>query len=226
VGSAKSTGRIVGILLLVQLVGLTVAFISLLPITTPDFLENAARVSFKIRAAVLLLLANGALTIGMSIAAFTVLRQYSYKMSLWLLAFSIIWFSMQAVDNVHILSMLSLSQQYAQGGTFNAELLGSLAATLRSTRTWAHATELLVIDTWFFIFYGLLFRSAVVPRALAGFALIMVLVHTTAIGLPVFVGYNRVLVLAYSLALSYLAVSIWLVVKGFEERYNSNEGIA
>jgi hypothetical protein len=140
-------------------------------------------------------------------------------MALWLLALSVIWFSMQAVDNTHILSMLSLSQQYAQGGAADAGLFGAPATALRSTRRLAHYTELLVIDCWFCVFYGLLFRSSVVPRALAGFGLIMVIVHTAGITLPTFIGYSNVLPLAYSLALSYLAVGTWLVVKGFEERH-------
>jgi hypothetical protein len=167
---------------------------------------------------VLLLFAGGAVTIGIAIAGFPVFREYSYRMALWFVALSIIWFSMQAVDNIHILSMLSLSQQYTQGGAVNAELFGALATAVSSTRRWAHYTELLVIDCWFFMFYCLLFRLSLVPRPLAGFGLIMVLVHTAAITLPPFIGYSNVLVLAYSLALSYLAVGSWLVVKGFEER--------
>lgn len=217
--SAKSMGRIIGMLLFAQLVGLTLGFILLLPITTSTFLENAAGVAFQIRLAVLLLFASSALTMGISIAGFPVLREYSYRMALWFVAFSIIWFTMQAVDNVHILSMLSLSQQYTGGGASNAELVGALATVLRSTRRWAHYTELLVIDCWFLVFYGLLFRSSLVPRMLAGFGLIMVIIHFAAIPLPVFLGYNSVLVLAYSMALSYLAVGGWLIVKGFEERY-------
>ena len=216
--SAKSTGRVIGMLLFVQLVGLTLAFILLMPVTTAAFLENAAGIAAQIRAAVLLLFANGALTIGIAIAAFPVLRKYSHRMALWLLAFGVIWFSMQAVDNAHILSMLSLSQQYAAGGATNAELFGALAAALRSTRRWAHYTELLVIDCWFFVFYGALFRSSLVPRALAGFGVVMVFIHATGITLPVFLGYGIVPPMAYSLALSYLAVGTWLVVKGFEER--------
>jgi hypothetical protein len=201
------------------LVVLALPFILLVPITTSAFLENAAGISFQIRVAVLLLFASSALTIGIAIAGFPVFREYSCRMALWFVALSVIWFSMQAVDNVHILSMLSLSQQYAQGGASNAELFGALATAVRSTRVWAHYTELLVIDTWFFVFYSLLFRFSLVPRALTGFGLIMVIVHTTAITLPMFLGYNRVLVLAYSLALSHLAVASWLVVKGFEERH-------
>jgi hypothetical protein len=217
--SAKSIGRIIGVLLLVQLVVLALPFILLLPITTSTFLENAAAISVQIRMAVLLLFASSALTVGIALAGFPVFREYSYRMALGFLAVSIIWFSMQAVDNVHILYMLSLSQQYAQGGASNAELFGALATAVRSTRVWAHYTELLVIDIWFFVLYSLLFRFSLVPRALAGFAMIMVIVHATAITLPMFIGYSRVMVLAYSLALSYLAVGIWLVVKGFDERH-------
>jgi hypothetical protein len=211
-------------MLFMQLVVLALGFILLLPITTPDFLGNAAGASSQIRVAVLLLFACGALTIGIAIAGFPVFREHSPRMALWFLAFSVIWFSMQAVDNVHILSVLSLSQQYAQGGAANAELLGALATAARSTRVWAHYTELLVIDSWFFVFYGLLFRFSLVPRALAGFGLIMVIAHAAAITLPMFVGYSRVMVLAYSLTLSYLAVGTWLVVKGFDERRTEAHG--
>jgi Domain of unknown function (DUF4386) len=215
--SAKSIGRIIGILLFVQLVGLAVGFILLLPIATPGFLENGAGAASQIKAAVLLLFANGALTIGIAIAAFPVFREYSVRVALWFLALSIIWFSMQAVDNIHILSMLSLSQQYTQGGALNAELFGALATAVSSTRRWAHYTELLVIDIWFVVFYIALFRFALVPRVLAGFGLIMVIVHAAGITLPVLVGYSSVLVLAYSMTLSYLVLGTWLVVKGFGE---------
>lgn len=216
--SAKSMGRIIGMLLFVQLVGLTLPFILLMPITTSGFLENAAGIAFQIKVAVFLLFANGALTIGIAIAAFPVFREYSYRMALWFVALSVIWFSMQAVDNVHILSMLSLSQQYAEGGASNAELFGVLGAAVRSTRRWAHYTELLVINTWFFVFYISLFRFALVPRVLAGFGLIMVIVHTTGITLPMFLGYSSMPPMGFSLALSHLALGTWLVVKGFEER--------
>ncbi len=214
---AKSVGRIIGMLLFVQLVGLTLPFILLMPITTAGFLENAAGLALQIRVAVLLLFANGALTIGIAIAAFPVLREHGYSMALWFLALSVIWFSMQAIDNAHILSMLSLSQRYAEGGALNAELFGALAALARSSRRWAHYTELLVIETWFFVFYGLLFRLSLVPRRLAGFGLIMVIVHAAGITLPMFIGYGSVPLLGFSLALSHLAMGSWLVAKGFDE---------
>jgi hypothetical protein len=215
---AKSTGRIIGILLFVQLAGLILPFVLLMPITTSGFLENAAGIAFQIKVAVLHLFANGAVTLGIAIAAFPVLREYSVGMALWFLALSVIWFSMQAVDNAHILSMLSLSQQYAEGGASNAELFQTLGAVVRSTRRWAHYTELLVIDCWIFMLYSILYRFRLIPRALAAFGLITVIIHTTAITLPMFVGYPSVPLLGVSLGLSHIALALWLLVKGFEER--------
>jgi hypothetical protein len=136
---------------------------------------------------------------------------------------SVIWFAMQAVDNAHILFMLSLSQQYAEGGASSAELFGALGALARSSRVWAHYTELLVVEIWFFVFYGLLFRLWLVPRLLAGFGLLMVLVHAGAITLPMFIGYSGLPPLGVSLGLSHLVVGGWLVAKGFDE---SEESIA
>ncbi len=58
-----------------------------------------------------------------------------------------------------------------------------------------------------------------IPRALAGFGLLAVLLHTAGIPLPMFLGYPSVLPLGFSLALSHLAVGAWLAVKGFKESH-------
>ena len=77
------------------------------------------------------------------------------------------------MDNVHILSMLSLSQQYAEGGTANVDVWETVATAVRVSRRWAHYTGLLIIDAWFFAFYGVLFRFSLVTRTLAALGLAM-----------------------------------------------------
>lgn len=221
--TAKGVGRLTGVLLFVQLVGLSLPFILMMPATTSAFLENAAGISFQTTLAVMLLFANGALTIGIALGVFPVFREYSARMALCLLTFSVIWFVMQAVDNAHILSMLSLSQQYVDAGGANPELFNALGSTLRSTRRWVHYSELLVIDIWFFVFYSILFRFAMVPRALAGFGLIAVILHTAGITLPMFLGYPSVMALGFSLAISHVAIGAWLLAKGFPERLRGEE---
>jgi hypothetical protein len=217
--SAQSTGRLIGILLLVQLAGLIVPFVLLQPLTrgSRDYLANAAASSFQIKLAVFLLFANCALTIGIAIAAFPIFRQYSEAMALWLVALSVIMFTLQAFDNAHILSMLSLSQQYAQAAGPD-DLFPALAAMVGSTRKWAHYSELFVIDAWIFMLYGLLYRFALVPRALAVLGLTTVLLHFTGIPLPLFLGYRSVTLMGAAMALSHLALAFWLMARGFKER--------
>jgi hypothetical protein len=178
---------------------------------------NAAGSSLQIKLAVFLLFANCALTIGITITAFRVFRQYSEAMALWLFAVSVVMLVLQAVDNVHVLSMLSLSQQFAQAGG-PEELFQSLAAAVGATRRWAHLTELLAIDSWIFLLYSVLYRFSLVPRALAAFGLLTVLLHFTGIPLRGLLGYSIVTPMGVAMALSHMTLAIWLLARGFRER--------
>jgi len=218
--TAKSTGRMVGVLLFLQLAGLTGPFVLLFPLMAGPqaALANAAGASLQIKLAVVLLLVNCALTIGITIASFAIFRQLSEAMALWLLAASVILFVAQAVDNVHIMSMLSLSQEYVRTGASGGGLFQALAEVVGSTRKWAHFTELLVIDCWIFLFYAVLYRFALVPRALAVFGLVTVLFHFTGIPLLGFLGYGVVMPMGASMAVSHVALALWLVIRGFDAR--------
>ena len=213
--AARRTGRLVGALLCFQLAGLIVPFVLLIPITTgpENYLVNAAGASFQIRLAVLLLFANCALTIGITVAAFPVFRQHSQAMTLWLLVASVIVFVLQAADNVHVLSMLSLSQQHAQAGGAH-EFFLTMAAAVGATRKWTHLTELLAIDGWIFLLYGALYRFALVPRAIAAFGLVTVTLHFTGIPLPGLLGYGSVTLMGMPMALSHITLAIWLIARG------------
>ncbi|HEX6104812.1 MAG TPA: DUF4386 domain-containing protein [Gemmatimonadales bacterium] len=204
-------------LLLVHLVGLILPFVLLLPLTTDPrtYMANAVEASSRITSAVFLLFANGALTIGITILLVPVFRRYSEALTLWLLAASVIMFLLQAVDNVHVLSMVSLSREYAEAGG-SEELFPTLAAAIGSTRRWAHLTELLAIDCWIFLLYTVLYRSRLVPRALAVFGLTTVLLHVTGIPLRGFLGYGPVALMGVPMALSHLALGMWLAARGFD----------
>ena len=221
--SAKRVGRIIGTLLCVQLAGLIVPFVLLHPLTTADFFTNAAASSSQIKVAVFLLLANCALTIGISLVAWQqVFHRHSEALALLLVAVSIIMFSLQAVDNAHLMSMLSLSEQYAQTGRAD-EYFQTLAMVVRSTRKWVHYSELLVIDSWICVLYSMLYRSRLVPRALAAFGLMTVLLHFAAIPLPLFLGYSGMTQLGVPMAFSQLALAVWLMTKGFGEGHQPEE---
>ncbi len=195
--------------------GLMAAFIMMKPGVGTEYLTQAAGAGAAIRTAVILLMINGAITLVISLAAFPVIRRYSLHMAIALVAVSAVWIVMQLVDNVYLLSMLGLSRRFAEGGAVNADLYNMVAAQLRSTRVVAHYTELLVIDIWFGLFFGALFAFRLVPRVLSAIGLLAVALHIIGIPMSMFAGYATILDLAYGLAISYLLVGGWLLLKGF-----------
>ncbi len=226
--SAKSVGRTVGVLLLLHLAaGLTVPFILLNPvIAPPGFLANAAGSPNQVRAAVLLLFVGSAIAIAVASAAWSVFRQYSSAMALWLLGLAIASFSLQAVDNAHLMSMLSLSQEYVKVGAGNADLFNALAVVAGSARKWSHYSFLLVVGSWIFLLCALLYRFRLVPRVLAAFGLVGSLLQIAGVTLRGLWGYPPETRLAMPLAPAYVALAVWLIVKGFDERHRPLEAQA
>jgi hypothetical protein len=215
----RGRGRLVGGLTFLQLVGLIVPFVLLLPIATPpgEYLASAADSSTRVLAGVLLLLVNGAVTIGISIAAWPTLRRTSEALALWLVVLGALMLAVQMVDNIHILSMLSLSQAHAAAGAA-ADSLREVAAAIGATRRWAHLSELLVIDAWILVFYLSLIRAGALPRLLSAFGLLTVAAHFVAIPLPGFLGLRAVVEAGMPMALSHVATAAWLVAKGLGPR--------
>ena len=97
----------------------------------------------------------------------------------------------------------------------------ALASVVGATRRWAHLSELALIDGWIFLFYGALYRFAVVPRAVAVFGLATVVLHFIGVPLRGFLGYGPVALMAMPMALSHVTTSIWLVARGFDERHRT-----
>jgi hypothetical protein len=220
--TAKSTGRTIGILLLLQLAaGLTVPFILLHSITTgsPAFLTAAAESSFQIRSAVLISFVGGALTVTLGLTALPVFRRYSNATALWFLIVCVMSFTLDIVHDATVMSMLSLSQQYVSGGAAEPVLYQALGAAVASTRRWAHFTQLVAIGGWIFIFYTSLLRFRLIPRALAALGVIGITLQFTGVTLMMFLGYRVIGEMAMAMLPIQIVTAVWLMVKGFDERH-------
>lgn len=217
--TAKGAGRVVGVMVLAQM---TAAFLVnqflLGPVfAPPGYLANAAAHPLSMRLAVLIGLGTGVLTAAIAIAASPVFRRHSRQMALWFLVLAGVNFALTAVENMAVMSLLSLSQAYAKAGGADAALFETLRVVVGSARNWAHYINLTVSGGMLLVLYGVLCRFALVPRALAAFGLGAVLLQLTAVTMPLF-GRPIVFALLMPLALSHLMLSVWLMVKGFAER--------
>ncbi len=218
--SAKSTGRTLGVLLLLQLAAaLMVPFILLRPLTvgSPGFLTAAAENSFQIRSAVLLFFVGSALTVSLGVTALPVLRRYGSGWAHWFLVICAISFTLDAVHNATVMAMLSLSEQYVGEGAADPGVYWVVGAAVASARRWAHYSQLVAIGGWIFVFYASLFRFALIPRALAALGLVGIVLQFIGVTLLMYLGYSTVGWMAMPLLPIQITTAVWLMVKGFRE---------
>lgn len=218
--SVKSTGRTVGVLLLLQLAfGLMLPFILWYPLMrgAPAFLADAAAKASQIRAGVFLSFVGAALTLAIGITSFPIFRRYSYTLALWFLAACLISCTLDAIQNATVMSMLSLSNEYVKVSAADNGVFLGLGALAASTRRWVHYTQLVGFGFWIFLFYISLLRSALIPRVLAGLGVVGILLQFTGVTLFGFLGYANVMQMAMPLFPIHVTAGLWLIVKGFRE---------
>lgn len=217
--SAKTIGRTFGVLLLLQaVIGSTVNFGLLGTAITgpPGFLTNAAANSTQMSLAALLMILSGFISIGLSTTAWPIFRRYSSRAALAYVAISGAGLAVAAVESAAIMSMLSLSQEYTKTAAPDASQFEITGTVVRYARYWAHYTHLLIGSGMLFLVYSTLFRFGLVPRVLAGIGLASILLQMTGLALPFF--GNRVnFYLLAPMGFCHLALSIWLVAKGFRD---------
>ena len=217
--SAKRTGQIIGLLIFVQLIcGLLVSFVLLSPLASSQgFLENAAGSSLQLSLAVVFWFAAGALSIAIAITAWPIFRQYSSAMALWFLSLGVASFALFAVENATVMSMLYLSKSYVAESAPDPALYKALGAVVRSAYAWVGNTSALVAEAMILVHFSILYRFALIPRALSGFGFVAVLLKIIAITMPFF-GYPAVMLMVFPMIVGYVALALWLIAKGFEER--------
>ena len=219
--AGATVGRLVGVLVVLHLpAGLIVPFILLQPLVgSQGVLVSAAGLANQIRVAVFLLFIGSALPVAITSAGWRVFRDYSAAMALWLFALAVASFTLQAVDNAHILSMLTLSQQYAEAGAAKLESFQALALVVGAARKWSHYAFLLTIGCWMLLFFALLFRFRLVPRWLAVLGLAGAIMQIGGVSVRGLLGLSPETRLAMPLAPIYVLVAVWLMVRGFNDRH-------
>lgn len=216
--SEKSVGRVVGILLLLQMASaLIVPFVLMDPLVKgyPAYLETAAASGANIRLAVALACFGLGLTLALGVWLYPVLRPYSKRAALWFLAVCAVSAGLDAVHNGSVMSMLAVGEKFAASAGADSALYQSWAAAAGSMRRSAHIVQLFAIGAWMATFYISLWRFRLVPRPLSTLGLIGVASQFTGVTAMMFLGFSPIGYLAMPLAPIHAATAIWLVVKGF-----------
>jgi hypothetical protein len=161
-GAASRAGRIIGLLIIIQMVGSAmVNFVLEAPLfDAPGFLVNAASHSRQIGLGALLGLIIEALWVGIAIAAFPIFCQRTRTMALWFAALAGVSLAVAVVENIDVMSMVSLSEAYTKASAVEREQLQTVRVVVASARDWAHYMGRIFNGVVIFVFYAVLYRFA------------------------------------------------------------------
>jgi hypothetical protein len=214
--TAMNVGRTVGVLLIVQMTaGYVTNFVLLQPaFDPPGFLVNAAPHATRFGAAAMLGIVSAGISLAIAITVLPLLRQLSERMALLYLALSVAALSLAVVENAKVMSLLSLSQAYAASNGADPTSFQGLRGVVAASRNWAHYSQLIVGGSTFVALFAALYRFALIPRVLAGFALAAAALQIATVARPFF-GAAVIFPLLAPAGIAYLLSALWLTVKGF-----------
>lgn len=214
--SPIKTGRIIGALLLLQVVaGILLNFVFTAPLFgEPGFLINAAPHADRIAQSALMGIAMGLVSLAIASLLYPLFRPFSQPLALFYFALATAGFALTVAENISVMSMLSLSKAYAETGGAQEALYQGLRIVVKETRNWTHYLSLVVSGAMLFAFYAAVFRFRMVPRALAVFGLLASLSQIVAVSMPLF-GHAVDFRLIMPLGLCEIALALWLIAKGF-----------
>lgn len=210
------TGRMVGALLLLLIVGgiLTNFVLTASLFGEPGFLVAAADNASKISLSALIGVAMGLVSIAVASLLYPVFRQRSQSLGLFYFALVVAGFALTVVENISVMSMLSLSQAYAEAGGAQPELYDGLRIVVKSARNWTHYISLIVSGCTLFVFYIAMFRFKLIPRLLSIIGLLAVLSQLYAVTTPLF-GMDVDFRFIAPLGICEIILAFWLMARGF-----------
>jgi hypothetical protein len=217
--SSSSIGKIVGALLLFQMVaGIYINFSLLQPLNgEPGFLVTGAVNSNRFGLIALLALVSCSVNLLIASIGFRIFNKYNPLLAVIVLLFPCISLSLTAVEYAHIMELVSYSQHY-QAASAEAKITFELfRPVIASSRSWSHLMAIGFSGFSLLLFYLMLFRSAQIPRLLIGFGLLATVIQVLAVAQP-FIGNSVPTLLLVPLAAAQLMLSAFFIIKGLSVR--------
>jgi hypothetical protein len=216
--SERNAGRLVGALVLAQLVGgVLVNFVLTAPLFgSPGFLVGASAHANQIALSALCGIALGVLSVVIAVAVLAVITERFRSLAHFLLALSTASLAATMVEQMNVISMLSLSEAYAKLPAVDRAGFEGLRLVVAGARNSAHYINLVVAGLALLVFYATMLRATLVPRALAAFGVVAASLQMIAVAMPLF-GVPIVFLMLAPLGVSQLMLGLWLVTKGFPD---------
>lgn len=215
--NVKNISRVIGICLLLQIAcSIVFNFVLMGPVlAAPGFLHNAASYPNNFGVAVLLGIATSLLSVVVASLIWPFFRRHGTALAIAYVLMVAVGFAVHMFENISLMNFLSLSDAYVKASLGERANLEGLRVLVAATRNSAHYINLIIGGCVLFLFYGNLYRLALVPRILAGVGLVAVLSQLVAVSMPLF-GKPVIFQMLAPIGLCQIALALYLLFVGLK----------
>ena len=212
--SNKKAGRISGVLFLFVFISGVVIFQVLQgPVLfSDDFLTSTSHHSNQIIGSVLLSILSGLASISIATLLLPIFKRHSIYVAFLYLVLCILNFIAIMLDNVSVVTMLELSNDFVANDDSSAmSVIGNL---VYEKHHWTHYMYLLMSCFPVSVLYYGFYVSKIVPRLISIFGIFAVLLMFVEVLFSIF-GNSISMNMMLPMGLIQLALPLWLIIKGF-----------
>jgi hypothetical protein len=186
-------------------------------VNDPDRLTRVGTSANLLAGGALLQLVAAGASVGIAISLYPVLKQWGAGVALGSVVFRTLEATMYSIGAVGLLALLPLSRQFTSASGAERASLPAVGEAIMGVKEAAAVAGVLAFSVGALLYYGLLYRSNLVPRWLSGWGIAALFTMMAACMLAV-VNQRPVtsyVILAAPIGVQELVLAVWLIVKGF-----------
>jgi hypothetical protein len=190
------------------------------PLTDPDQLVSIAAHRAQVSTGGLLAIVAGMASAGIAVALYPVLKSSSAGLAVGAVAFRVIEGTLALVGATAVLSLVSVSGRFADGGGLDRAAYEVIDQALLAVQHWvADVGAVLAFSMGALLYYLALYRTRLVPRWLSVWGVIGVAALAVSAVLVVYGVIGPLsptqMIIAVPIASQEMVFAVWLIAKGF-----------
>jgi hypothetical protein len=188
----------------------------------PNYLAGISANEGQVLLGALFLAIGAAAAAGIAIALYPVLKQQDEGLALGSVGFRLIEAALYLGIVVCLLVLVAVSRESASAGAAASSAYEAAAALVMAARDSLGEVAVLAFGLGALMYYGVFYRSRLVPRWLSAWGLVAI-ASVMVSGVLVMLGLvapmsTPQLVLAFPIFLQEMVLAVWLIAKGFNPR--------
>jgi hypothetical protein len=216
----RKTAIVVGALFLLGLAGAFGVIVKPI-LDSPDYLVKIFENQSQVMVGALIQVVMAFACAGIAVGLYPILKKHNRSLALGAVGFRIIENIFQIVAALGLLTLLTLSQDFAKADALVASAFQTTGALVLAVRYWV---SLVLSQVGFVVgalmYYYIFYQSNLIPRWLSGWGIAAIILHSIAVALTMFLQIDPfsgspTLLLSIPIGLQELTLAVWLIVKGF-----------